>query len=220
MLRPSKFWDRHAKGYARRPVPDPASYEKKLEMTRAYLKPDMQVLELGCGTGTTALIHAPRIGHITAVDISGGMLRIAREKAAAAGIANVTFQQSSIDDFNAPEASYDVVMCHSILHLLENKEDVIAKVWRMLKPDGLFVSSTGCLKGLFAPLRFILSVGHFLGLLPMIKFFSIEELTEDFAAAGFQIDQQMRSEKSDSIFVVAKKHTTAASPASAKETSG
>ena len=59
MVQPSRFWDRHAKGYAKRPVPDEAAYQRKLKMTQDYLTPDMEVLELGCGTGTTALIHAP-----------------------------------------------------------------------------------------------------------------------------------------------------------------
>ena len=205
MAQPSQFWDRHAKGYAKRPVADQAAYEKKLQVTQDYLKPDMEVLELGCGTGTTALIHAPFVRHIRAVDISGKMLEIARAKAESGGIGNVTFEQSSIDELNAEDASYDAVMGHSILHLLENKEGVIDRVYRMLKPGGVFVTSTVCLGGTLPVLRAILPIGRFLGLLPLVKFLTADELEADLADAGFQIDYRWQPGKGKTLFLVAKR---------------
>ncbi|NNE51124.1 MAG: methyltransferase domain-containing protein, partial [Sulfitobacter sp.] len=90
----SRFWDRIAPRYARNSVSDEASYARKLAETAALMGPDMEVLEIGCGTGTTALHHAGRVAHIRATDISAGMLTIARQKADAAGISNVTFQRA------------------------------------------------------------------------------------------------------------------------------
>lgn len=55
MTRSTRFWDRIAARYARKPVADEAAYQKKLAVTREYLRPDMEVLELGCGTGFTYL---------------------------------------------------------------------------------------------------------------------------------------------------------------------
>lgn len=205
MAQPSQFWDRHAKGYAKRPVADEAAYQKKLRVTQDYLKPDMEVLEFGCGTGTTAIIHAPYVRHIRAIDISSRMLEIARAKAESDSIENVTFEQSSIDELNADDASYDAVMGHSILHLLENKEISIASVYRMLKPDGVFVTSTACLGGTMLALRVILPVGRFLGLLPLVKFFTAEELEADLTDAGFRIDYQWQPDTRKSVFIVAKK---------------
>lgn len=205
MAQPSQFWDRHAKGYAKRPVADEAAYQKKLRVTQDYLKPDMEVLEFGCGTGTTAIIHAPFVRHIRAIDISSRMLEIARAKAESDSIENVTFEQSSIDELNADDASYDAVMGHSILHLLENKEIAIASVYRMLKPGGVFVTSTACLGGTMLALRVILPVGRFLGLLPLVKFFTAEELEADLTDAGFRIDYQWQPDTRKSVFIVAKK---------------
>ena len=68
--RRAKFWDWIAERYARTPVADEASYKKKLQITQDYLRPGMEVLEFGCGTGSTALIHAPHVKHIHAIDIS------------------------------------------------------------------------------------------------------------------------------------------------------
>ena len=78
----ARFWDRIARRYARTPVPDEAIYQKKLSLTRKWMTPQMHVLEFGCGTGSTALKHAPFVNRILALDISAKMLDIARGKAA------------------------------------------------------------------------------------------------------------------------------------------
>jgi len=205
VTQPSRFWDRHAKGYAKRPVADATAYQRKLKLTQYYLSPDLEVLELGCGTGTTALIHAPFVKHITGIDISGNMIEIARAKAESGKVKNVTFQQSSVDSLETPDASYDIVMGHSILHLLENKEAVISRVHRMLKPGGVFVSSTACLGGRMPVLRAILPAGHFLGLLPLVEFFTVKELESDLADAGFRIDHRWQPDKSMAVFIIATK---------------
>ena len=209
MTRQSKFWDKHAKGYAKRPVADEAAYQKKLKVTQDYLKPDMEVLEFGCGTGTTAIIHAPFVRHIRAIDVSSKMLDIARDKAEAGGIENVTFEQSSIEELSADDTTYDAVMGHSILHLLTDKKSAIASAHRMLKPGGVFITSTACLGGTMSALsivlRVVLPVGRFFGLLPLVKFFTKEELERDLTDAGFRIDYQWQPGKGKSVFIVAKK---------------
>ncbi len=88
MPRSSQFWDRHAAGYAKRPVDDETIYQKKLKITQGYLKPDMEVLEFGCGTGTASIIHAPFVRHIRAIDMSAKMLAIARGKATTGNVTN------------------------------------------------------------------------------------------------------------------------------------
>ncbi len=76
MRKTARFWDFIAKRYARQPVADEASYRKKLEMARTYFSPGSEVLEFGCGTGSTAIAHAPHVAHIRATDVSGKMLAI------------------------------------------------------------------------------------------------------------------------------------------------
>ena len=205
MDRSARFWDRIAARYARKPVADEAAYQRKLEVTRSYLRPEMEVLELGCGTGSTAIVHAPHVKHIRAVDISSKMLEIARRKAEAAGIANITFAQSTVDDLAVPPASVDVVLALSLLHLLDDRDGAIAKVYGMLKPGGLFVSSTACLGGTFHWFRPIAPIGKALGLLPLVRFFSKEDLHDSLTAADFEIEHSWQPGKGKAVFIVARK---------------
>ncbi|MFQ5469798.1 MAG: hypothetical protein ACE5EH_05755 [Gammaproteobacteria bacterium] len=43
---PAKFWDRVASRYIRQPVADEEAYQKKLQLAREYLPPEMDVVEL------------------------------------------------------------------------------------------------------------------------------------------------------------------------------
>ena len=205
MAQSAAFWDRIAVRYANQPIADEAAYEKKLEITRQYLRPDMEVLEIACGTGSTAILHAPFVKHIQAVDVSAKMLGIAQSKADAAGIANINFVHSSVDEFTAARESFDAIMGFSILHLLEDRKAVINKVYDLLKPGGVFVSSTMCLDGNMRWLKLIAPIGRMLRLIPLVRFFSADVLCAELTDAGFTIDYQWRPNQSKALFIVAKK---------------
>ena len=201
-----KFWDKHAERYAKTPIADETAYQKKLQVTREYFRPDMEVLELGCGTGSTAITHAPHVKHIQAIDISLKMIEIAQDKADAKNVKNITFEQSTIDQFSVSEQSLDAVLALSILHLLDNKEEVIAKVHKMLKPGGIFVSSTACLGDtMMKYIKLIAPIGKFFGLIPLVKVFTTKELEDNLINAGFQIDYQWQPGRGKAVFIVAKK---------------
>ena len=205
MDRETAFWNKLADKYSRRPIADEAAYQKKLDATREYFQPDMDVLEIGCGTGSTAIAHAPYVAHFLATDLSTRMVEIAKDKAKAAGIDNVTFEAASVDALDVPDASIDVVMAHNILHLLEDREQVIADVHKMLKPGGAFVSSTACIGDMMLPLRLIVPVGRFLRLFPLVKVFSVAELMDSLENAGFEIDYEWQPKKSAAAFIICRK---------------
>jgi ubiquinone/menaquinone biosynthesis C-methylase UbiE len=163
----------------------------------------MEVLEFGCGTGSTAINHAPHVRRIHAVDISSKMIEIAQGKADAAQIENITFERSSVDELTVPDQSLDAVMGLSILHLLDNREAAIAKVYRMLKPGGVFVSSTVCIAEISKLLKIVAPIGKLFGL--TLKVFTSKELEGSLTDAGFQIDYQWRPGDGKSVFIIAKK---------------
>ena len=199
-----RFWDRIADKYARQPIADEAAYQHKLEITRSHLRADMDVLEFGCGTGGTAILHAPHVRHIKAIDFSEAMLTIARGKAAAAGVNNVSFEQADIAGFAAPDASFDVILGMSILHLLADKDAVIAKVFRLLKPGGLFISSTSCVGETMGFLRPVAPLGRALGLLPRLDVMTPADLVRSLSGAGFAIEHQWQPDRNKAVFIVAR----------------
>ena len=201
----SRFWDRLADKYARQPIADEAAYRTKLKVTQGYLRPAMDVLEFGCGTGGTAVTHAPFVRHITAIDFSENMLEIARGKATEAGVSNVTFERADIGDLVTEGAGYDAVLGLSILHLLRDKQSVIAKVFRMLKPGGYFISSTTCIGDTMAFFKFLAPIGKALGVLPQLDVMTSAELVQTLKTAGFDIVHHWQPGKGRAVFLVAQK---------------
>jgi ubiquinone/menaquinone biosynthesis C-methylase UbiE len=210
-----KFWDRIAQRYAKRPVGNEAAYQRKLAKTREYFRPDMEVLEIGCGTGSTAIAHAPYVRHIRATDISDKMIAIAQGKAAAAGVQNVSFEAIAVEDLDVARESVDAVLALSLLHLVEDKAAVLGRIHGMLRPGGIFVSNTVCLGDNMKWFRFVGPVGWWLGVFPLIRIFTRSELEESLVAAGFEIEHAWQPDKAV-VFIIARKST----PTSKRSTNG
>ena len=202
------FWNRIAPKYARTAVPDEQVYARKLKITQSYLKPDMRVLEFGCGTGTTALHHAPFVKEYIATDIAREMIRIADQKRADNEVANVKFAVGTIDSALDDNQQFDAVLGLNILHLLPDWRSQIESVNRLLPTGGLFITSTTCLKEK-APLswlRFVAPVLHTLRVLPTVAFFKKQEFRECIVHAGFEIVHDWTPESSPATsFLVCKK---------------
>ena len=206
MATPENFWDKTAAGYAKSAIRDTRAYEKKLAITQALFTPDAEVMEIACGTGTTALRHAPHVGHYLATDVSSKMLEIAREKAETAGVLNVTFQQDDIGKADWPAGHYDTVLAMSILHLLPDRTEALAKVHRTLKPGGVFVSSTICLGEMAFYFPLLIGAMKLVGKAPnTVDSLTHEALSAAIMEAGFVIDEHHRMSKETVAFIVARK---------------
>lgn len=204
-LKDTRFWDNIADSYSRKPVADEEAYEIKLSITREYLTPNAKVFEFGCGTGSTALRHAPFVGHVDATDLSPEMIAIARQKADEAGVSNVNFYTADIASMEPQEETYDVILGLSILHLVKDKDAVMRKVHRMLKPGGVFVTSTACLGDHQGYLRPVLSLMRWIGKAPFVATFTQEDLIDAHNRAGFQIVHQWHPKKDAALFLIARK---------------
>lgn len=191
MRNPDKFWDKAAEKYAKSPISDPAAYEYTLERTRSYLSPDSTALELGCGTGSTALLLADSAAHILATDYSEGMLAIARRKATAQGIDNVTFRRLAAGE-GAGDGPFDVVMAFNLLHLIEDLDGTLAQIAEHTKPGGMFISKSAVKSGSGFSLKFtammaVLPIMQAFGKAPFVRIMPAQELEAAIVAAGFTI---------------------------------
>ncbi|MFZ7091891.1 class I SAM-dependent methyltransferase [Primorskyibacter sp. 2E233] len=183
MITHLSFWDRAAEKYAVRPVGDPDAYDATLERVRHWLRPDMAALELGCGTGSTALRLCDAVREMTATDISEEMIRIAKAKQADGG--SVNFVRAEAGQALAP--GMDVVLAFNLLHLVGDGPGLLRQVRRALPKGGLFISKTACLAG--KPwLRLPIAVMQMLGKAPSpIRYLSVRQLEAEIVAAGFEI---------------------------------
>jgi ubiquinone/menaquinone biosynthesis C-methylase UbiE len=142
------------------------------------------------------------------------MIEIARAKAGAQKVMNVDFEVAALDDLSNRDETYDAVLGLSILHLLEDRDEGISRVWAMLKPDGLFISSTACLAETMKCFKIIGPVGKFFGLLPTIRVFTVQDLVTSMTRGGFEIEHEWQPGKGKSMFIVARKPAWPSPPSS------
>ncbi len=206
----AQFWDRSARQYAADPIKDMAGYERTVERTRQWLKASDRVLEIGCGTGTTALKLAPSVSHLLGTDISAAMIAIAQEKARGQSCANADFMALPAEEAAARPGLYDAVLAFNLLHLVEDRETTLWGIRRALRPGGLFISKTPCLTELNPVIRLAVPAMRLIGKAPFVSFFSAAALEADVIGAGFTILEQARhgTERKDlRLFLVAQAPT-------------
>jgi ubiquinone/menaquinone biosynthesis C-methylase UbiE len=137
--RKARFWDRIAVKYAAGPIADMAGYELTLRRVQDLLSTDKDVLEIGCGTGTTALRLAPCTRRLLATDVSAGMIAIAREKLAAQPLPQLSFAVADANAAVAGAGEYDVVLAFNLLHLVADLDRALESAVQTLRPGGMRV---------------------------------------------------------------------------------
>jgi ubiquinone/menaquinone biosynthesis C-methylase UbiE len=106
-----------------------------------------RVLDVGCGTGASALPAAQAVGKngsVVGVDLASRLLDRARAKALAAGLDNVEFRLADMTSLNYPTESFDAVVSVFSIFFVPDMEGLVHELWRMVRPGGkLAVTSWG-----------------------------------------------------------------------------
>ncbi len=126
------LWDRYW-------VPAYSPARKRL-VDLAGLREGENVLDVGTGTGATAVIASGLVGKagkVLAVDNSRGMLSVARRKARKLGLTNIGFRLAGVASVRLPDESFDaVISSYGMPDLASDDEHVLPLLFKALKPDG------------------------------------------------------------------------------------
>jgi ArsR family transcriptional regulator len=95
------------------------------------------LLDIGTGTGRMLEILGPRVGQALGIDQSREMLAIARVNLERAGAANGTVRLGDMYQLPLPDASFDAVVIHQVLHYADRPAAAIAEAARVLRPNGV-----------------------------------------------------------------------------------
>jgi ubiquinone/menaquinone biosynthesis C-methylase UbiE len=107
----------------------------------AILQPKQTVLEIGAGTGRFTLLSAPRVKHVTAVDISQNMLQQLAAKMEKEQLKNISLIHGDFMGIDFSER-FDVIISFSAIEYIKDKEALFKKMANLLKPGGKLVLTT------------------------------------------------------------------------------
>ena len=104
--------------------------------TLVSLRPDMNVMDFGAGTGLVTLGILPYVANLTAVDASGEMLRMLEQKLKALNVGNVRTLNCDIAKASLPTAEFDVIVSSMVLHHIQDVPMAIRQLRPSLRSGG------------------------------------------------------------------------------------
>lgn len=107
-------------------------WARRAEMLTSHLKPGMNVLEIGCGSGYFTKELAKTGALVTAIDISPDLMDEARSKVK---LGNVTFKEEDAAFLTFDDGCFDSVVGSSVLHHID-LDEALKEFYRVLRPSG------------------------------------------------------------------------------------
>ena len=126
-------WDRIRSLYI-----DEREVEAALSEIVAAAQPG-DLLDIGTGTGRMLEILGPQVGHALGIDQSREMLAVARVNLEHAGLANGLVRLGDMYQLPLPDACFDAIVIHQVLHYADRPAEAITEAARVLRPDGVLI---------------------------------------------------------------------------------
>jgi len=114
---------------------------KNVEYQKAYfdfckISPEDTLLDFACGTGEYPIFAAPKVKYVRGIDISKGMIEIAKKQADIENIHNIEFLCHQVEQTPYEDRSFSIVMCRSAFHHFQDYDGIFDEMIRCCKMDG------------------------------------------------------------------------------------
>jgi demethylmenaquinone methyltransferase/2-methoxy-6-polyprenyl-1,4-benzoquinol methylase len=190
-----------------------AAERAKRRLVQENVRPGARVLEIGCGTGSLAILAAKAGAHVEGFDVAPGMLEVAHEKVAAEGLGDrIDLVEMGIAGMDRlPDERFDLVMSTLVFSELSPDEQAyaLAEARRVLRPGGRVALADEAqptrplARLLHGCVRFVLLAITFA--LTQTTTRAVEDLAGAVTRAGFHIEKQERSSLESFLYLVAVK---------------
>lgn len=185
----------------------------KETMVAENVRRGSKVLEIGCGTGTMAVLAAQRGAEVLGFDVSRPMLEVARRKIGASGMADrIQLEEMGVSGMDKlADERFDLVMSTLVFSELSRDETAYAlrNAYRVLKPGGrLAIADEARPRSLgkrlaHGAVRIPLLIATFA--LAQTTTSALEGLSDLVAEAGFRIESERRSSLDSFLYLTARK---------------
>ena len=185
----------------------------KRRIADELVEPQMRVLDVGCGTGTLAVLAAKKGAHATGFDVSGGMLAVAGGKAEAQGLAEeIELHEMGLAGLERfPRRCFDLVTATLVFSELSADEQryALRHAHRVLKPGGRLALADEvrprslCKRILHGAIRLPVAILTFA--MTQTTTWAVEGLEDCVREAGFRIETAERSRLESFLYLVAVK---------------
>ena len=208
MNKSEKFWDKQAEKYAEQQQDIKLNDNMDYVSTLKYLNTDDIVLDYGCGAGIVSNAIADKVKEVHAIDISPKMIEVAQRKADELSIKNINYAPGTIFDERYQNESFDVILAFRVLHMLEDMPVVMSRINELLKPGGVFISTTTCMgEKKWAFLSIVVFLASKMGIVPQhINMFKLSDLEGLLTGENFQIVEcEIMEDSIPNYYIVARK---------------
>ena len=165
-----------------------------------------KVLDVGCGTGASAIPAAIAVGptgHVVGVDLADQLLHRAREKARQRSLSNAEFRQADMEELGYRDGNFEAVVSVFSVFFVPDMTKQVAELWRMVKPGGQLAITTwgpqafepGAATFWAAVKKYAPPALHFGGFNPWDRVTTVEAVRDLLRDAGIS-DPEVRAETS------------------------
>jgi len=133
--------------------------QKSFDFILPYLKPEIEVLECGCGPGVVTFEIAKKVinGNVIGIDIDKNLINTNNREVIKSSFKNLKFEVANILELPYPNNVFDIVYMQALLVHIKSPTIAINEVYRVLKKDGLIAVREPIMnKSIFSPEKPIL----------------------------------------------------------------